>query len=792
MYSTHTWTIAYLDDIIIFSETPEEHLTHIKIVLKRLQDANLKMKKSKCSFFKKELHYLGHLLTTDGLKPQPEKVRAISELKPPTTAKGVREFLGMVGYYRRFISRFADAARPLTKLIRRDTKFEWSEDCQKGFEYLRTCLMTDPILKYPDPNKRYVIFTDASDQAAAGVLCQEYPDSNGKITEHPIAYLSAQFSDTQFKWSTIVKEGYAIYYCIKKWRPYLESAQILLKSDAKSLERFLEGKTDNTKLDRWSLELQGRAIKCVHIPGTQNKAADCLSRLSFVTRKRNDNPLHNIKEIKVNHIDPMDQDINTECRLCEVDMTDTKTMQNEDKHCKRIKTLLEDPTSKFPDKDRYCYENEILCYKTQNMGKEHTAVVVPKDLIPTVLKEMHDKFGHFGINRTYSLIKRFYFWPKMIKHISQHVESCSLCRRENLKADKYQLQTTEIPDQPFAKVGIDLIVDLDVSHSGNKNILVVVDHLTGFPIAVPIPNKEASTVVEAFYEKVILEHSAPHIVLSDNGKEFANETMALLCEKFNIEHHFTSPYMPQSNGKTENFNKFLKASIRKLCQDDIQGWDQVLSQILMAYRCCPHTSTGESPFFLVYGRDPCLPIHKLIKPTIPYRGNYDIAYKIEQSQIALSTAAKNLEKKRAVQKKPYANRPSEHKFKVGNLVLYYKHNKDKMELQWEPGYRIVELPTEWTARIANKDTGEPKRVNVRDLKLKDPAEDWKLKPENIGRGAKFVNDPNNLPDIDWLPENDNENLPDNDTSNSPDKNNDKPEKRYGLRRHIKPPQKLDL
>ena len=212
----------------------------------------------------------------------------------------------------------------------------------------------------------------------------------------------------------------------------------------------------------------------------------------------------------------------------------------------------------------------------------------------------------------------------------------------------------------------------------------------------------------------------------------------------------------------------------------------------MAYRCCPHTSTGESPFFLVYGRDPCLPIHKLIKPTIPYRGNYDIGYKIEQSQIALSTAAKNLEKKRAVQKKPYANRPSEHKFNVGDLVLYYKHNKDKMELQWEPGYRIVGLPTEWTARIANKDTGEPKRVNVRDLKLKDPAEDWKLKPEDIGRGAKFVNAPNNLPDIDWLPENDNEDLPDNDTSNLPDKNNDKPEKRYGLRRNIKPPQKLDL
>ena len=519
------FAISYLDDIIIFSETPEEHLRHIKIVLKRLQNANLKMKKSKCSFFKQELHYLGHLLTRDGIKPQAEKVKALTELKPPTSAKGVREFLGMVGYYRKFISRFADAARPLTRLIRRDVKFEWTKDCQTGFDYLRTCLTKDPILKYPDPKKRYVIFTDASDQAAAGVLCQEHLDPEGKIIELPIAYLSAQFSDTQFKWSTVVKEGYAIYYCIKKWRPYLEDAEILLKSDAKSLEKFLDGKTNNLKLDRWSLELQGRRITCVHIPGTQNKAADCLSRLPFVVRKRNDDPLKDNENISISQIDPCDG-LETECRLCQVATSDTLALQKEDKHCIRISKLMSDSNNKFPGKDRYSFDNELLCHTNLDNGKEYKAIVVPKSLIPTVLKEMHDKFGHFGIAKTYSLIKRYYFWPKMIKHIQRYVEKCSLCRREKLTADKYQLETTEIPHQPFSKVGIDLIVELDISHKGNKNILVIIDHLSGFPIAIPIPNKEASTVVEAFYEHVILEFGCPNIILSDNGKEFANDTLA--------------------------------------------------------------------------------------------------------------------------------------------------------------------------------------------------------------------------------------------------------------------------
>ena len=184
-------------------------------------------------------------------------------------------------------------------------------------------------------------------------------------------------------------------------------------------------------------------------------------------------------------------------------------------------------------------------------------------------------------------MKRCYYWPKMIRNIQTHVESCSLCRREKVQADKYQLQTTEIPLIPFAKVSIDLVVDLPTSHNGNKNILVTVDHLTGWPLAKAIPDKKAITVARAVYEKLILEHSSPEILLSDNGKEFDNDTLAYVCEEFCIKHHFTSPYTPRSNGKTENFNKFLKASIRKLTSQDKAAWDQVLDQILFAYRCCP-------------------------------------------------------------------------------------------------------------------------------------------------------------------------------------------------------------
>ena len=223
---------------------------------------------------------------------------------------------------------------------------------------------------------------------------------------------------------------------------------------------------------------------------------------------------------------------------------------------------------------------------------------------------MHDHFGHFGIGKTYSLIKRYYFWPKMIKHIQKHVDSYSLSRRGKMQADKYQLQTTEIPKRAFGKVSINLIVDLPLSHNGNKNILVMVDQMTSWPIARAIPNKEA-TIANAVYRDLVLQHGAPEILLSDNGKEFSNDTLAYVCEEHGIKQHFTSPYTLRSNGKTENFNKLLKVSIRKLCQEDNAAWDQVLDQILCTYRFCPHT----------YFRDPPMPIHKLIQPVETYKGD---------------------------------------------------------------------------------------------------------------------------------------------------------------------------
>ena len=244
------FAIAYLDDIIIFSKTPKEHLLHIRMVFKKLKSANLSMKKSKCSFFSKEIQYLGHILSATGIRPLPAKTHAIQHMQPPTTLKPVRGFLGLVGYYWKFIKGYAKIAKPLTLLTRQQVMFEWTPEHHTAFLHLKKAIVQAPILHYPNPDKRYIVYTNASDDACRAQLSQEH-----NVTEFPIAFLPHTFTATQWKWSMTEQEAYGIYYAINKWNYYLQGADIIVRNDHKPLAKFLNGKNANNKDNRWSLEL---------------------------------------------------------------------------------------------------------------------------------------------------------------------------------------------------------------------------------------------------------------------------------------------------------------------------------------------------------------------------------------------------------------------------------------------------------------------------------------------------------------------------------------------------------
>ena len=279
------FAMADLDDIIIYSSIPEEHLQHIKTVFKKLRHAKLSMKLSKCHFFTKEIQYLRHILGVEGIKPVLAKTEAIKAMHPPVNPKQVHAFLGLVGYYRKFIKNFVKIAKPLTMLTRMDIKFEWKETHHCTFMKLKDAIIQAPILRYLDTTKPYIVYTDASNNACGAQLSQMHNEA-----EFPVAFLSHTFTDIQRRWSTPEQEAYGIYFAIKKWNYYLQGADIIVQNDQKPLAWFLNGKNENTKINRWGLELASYNITFEWISGAKNKAADCLSRLVELPKKHQKNP----------------------------------------------------------------------------------------------------------------------------------------------------------------------------------------------------------------------------------------------------------------------------------------------------------------------------------------------------------------------------------------------------------------------------------------------------------------------------------------------------------------------
>ena len=288
--------------------------------------------------------------------------------------------------------------------------------------------------------------------------------------------------------------------------------------------------------------------------------------------------------------------------------------QKRDPFSKQISKCISNGKAPKHETELFTHVRGLLYKHITDSGQKILAVVIPNSWKYTVLVEAHEKLGHQGNACTYCLIKQQYYWKGMNKDIWKYIANCALCHREKAKIQNYPLQMMEIPNRPFNKIAIDLITECETSTSGNKHILTIIDHSTGWSEAFPIPDKSADTVVSTFINKYLPVHMYPRYILSDNGTEFKNNLMDEVLKQLGIERIFSAPYHPQSNGKLEVFQKYLKPTLKKLCEKDPSNWDQYLNQALASYRVTPNLATAEMPFFLVYGRDPKLPLNQLLEP----------------------------------------------------------------------------------------------------------------------------------------------------------------------------------
>ena len=540
------FVMTYLEDIIIFSQNELQHLEHLEIVFSHLREAGLKMKRSKCDFFKSEIHCLGHLISPEGISPLPNKLDSIKHMPVLNSTKEIKQFLGLTGYYRKFVPRFADISRPLTTLMKKDAKFEWTPACQKSFELLKETLCGEPVLKYADTSKPYTLYTDASKFSWAGVLTQPHTtviDGKSTKTDHPVAFVSRLFRGSQLNWAALTKEAFAIYMSVKKLSFYLTDAQILLRSDHKPLEKFLLKNTLNSKINNWAMELEAFNIQLDYIKGSNNILADTLSHLITIDPDTPTTPEEQRYEFGYAIFEEFPKVKTKTYEVNEVIVGTNKEIKNdpelqESLQCienpivpQQLKKLQQDTnieTLKCKlqhnklDKEYYSLdENELLTRKVIDGGHEFRAIYLPSVLTFQVLQTAHDDLGHNGFPRTYAALKRVFYWKGMKEDIRKHCKTCATCQLHKLENVKFERKIFKPSLQPMDFICMDLIGKFHPPTSrGHRYALTAVCMLTGFTWCVPLETKTVEEVAKAYVDHIYSNFGGSNKILMDNGMEF--------------------------------------------------------------------------------------------------------------------------------------------------------------------------------------------------------------------------------------------------------------------------------
>ena len=543
------------------------------------------MKREKCDFFKRHIQYLGHLIAEEGFTPLPEKLESIRNMPRPKTPKEVKQFLGLIGYYRKFIPRFSDIAGSLTNLTRHEGEFIWTEKCDKAFKHLKELLMQHPILQYPDPNHGYILFTDASGIGWAGVLTQEFEDDKGKKKQHPICYVSGQFRGSQQNWAALTKEAYAIYMAVRKLSFYITDAEVTIKCDHLPLKKFLQKKTLNAKVNNWAVELEQFNLKLEWIQGIKNTLADSLSRLLEVDLEAKLQPekegcefgtycfkeLNETGEISPDFWKPLDESIEN------LEITHDKNYVKEVKLPLSAKQMIQLQKNNVEARDivsnlrtekgnakMYILHEGVLCRFWMEERETFRCTFVPAVLRDPLLVLAHNQNGHNRGRHTYMALKRMYYWPGMKSEVFKHCKNCKECMLQNQVNTSAEFKHFKIPEVPIQLICMDLVGQISpVTSRGNRFILTCIDMLTGFTKTIPIKDKTADTVCDAYRAHIYCTFRGSARILMDNGSEFKNEQMDKLCAQLNIKRVYSPVDTPEANGRLESWHHFFKACVAK-------------------------------------------------------------------------------------------------------------------------------------------------------------------------------------------------------------------------------------
>ena len=656
---------VYMDDIVIYSKNMEDHLEHLDIVFKKLLHHNVQLRKSKCKIAQQQVELLGFVISREGVSTKKEKLDPIVKAPPPKGKKSLQSFLGSVNYYRKFIPNYSQIATPLYNLVKKNVVYKWGSEHQSAYDSLKSYLVDTPILAYPDINKPFRLETDASDIALGSVLRQ----TDDKGCHRVIQYHSRRFSNAEKRYSTIEKECLAIVESLKHFRPVITGCHVDIYSDHKPLLALTSKNIQNRRIQNWASILADYDCTIRHVPGHLNHFSDYLSRnvIELDTLDSSDYVITPRNNAVLEHI-PIENDNITYLDLI-----------NEQR--KDFEHLYDDP-------DNVVVEGVLYSMRRPTrLDLRYPRLLLPRKYVSQVLKNCHELLCHSGIHKCLNNLRMSYVWKGMRRDLIDYIGKCGLCQINKRIHTNRRHYSSNVLFTRNQCVGVDLIGPLMESPGGNRYIFTAIDHTTRWAIAVPIPNKQAKTVRDAFYNHYICHHGIPNSIVSDNAREFQNVLFIGMCNTLGIKNRRICPFSPTGNSICERVNKTIKDMVRKLCNNDSSKWEEQLHSAMFAYRCTLHEATMTSPFYMNYGTLPRLP-H--LTPVDSGMGEEEWLKSLTAAfQVAKETTNAMMNRNRA-RMNAKATEPD---IKIGDICVFKNMTRVKLQSQNRGVYQVIDKKT---------------------------------------------------------------------------------------------------
>lgn len=771
--------IVYLDDIIVYSNNIDEHLSRLRTVLSKLRQHGLKIEPKKCQFFCQRVTYLGHIVAADGVTTDPSKTEAVAKWPRPKTLKELRSFLGFCSYYRRFVSGFAKIAKPLHQLVselydggrhgrNRSAAIgdKWTPECQEAFSSLKEALTSAPVLAYPDYSQPFVLETDASNDGLGAVLSQ---DQGGK--RRVVAYASRGLRGPERNmenYSSRKLELLALKWAItEKFREYLIGSTFTVYTDNNPLT-YLQSKAKLKATEqRWVADLASFNFTIKYRSGQQNLNADALSR------RRHDEveelPLEEVSaalaaELDSTHL-PVSvrkellgsavylADINASfireqiagpaaplaTSLPTWDAAQLAKLQHSDESISRLihyQTNGRPPTKaeraaesrdalKYMGQWNRIEEKNGVLYRriTDNNGRDHKQLLLPACLRDEMLQSTHDRCGHQGAERTELLVRSRCWWPGLQQDVKSHVHRCERC---TVAKGPYHPARTPmgsfLATRPLEVLAMDF-TQLEPASDGRENVLVMTDVFTKFTVAVPTRDQTASTVVKTLVKEWFLVYGVPQRIHSDQGRSFEAEMVQELCRMYGVKKSRTTPYHPQGNGQCERYNRTLHDLLRTLTPQQKRRWPEYLKEMCYAYNSTPHSSTGYSPYYLMFGFDAKLPVDTLLPAEEPLEAETWLSTHQNRLRDAHRQAKERLETEALQRRQRYDRHPrtkASH-IEIGERVLSRNRavrGRNKIQDKWSSVvYKVVQRRGDVYDIEPADGTGKVRTVNRAELQV---------------------------------------------------------------------------